>query len=197
MDCFDNDPFEPLTSREEKVDGVHQLLEEGWFFGKLLTRKPRKSSLMQRCYSDLSPNYDQAILVENSPCLDKSSSKKVVGKLTRAPSLPPCIGRREEKVEDIKLTCRQQPIKSIACKEGIQENRRSKGITGQPSKPTLLRTPSLPASMGRDEEGEEDDSDITMSRLIRLAMPPRQTPKVPTKTCIFQLFKNVRPIVQC
>ncbi|XP_021652529.2 uncharacterized protein LOC110644173 [Hevea brasiliensis] len=181
MDCFDDDPFETSSSRDVKVDGVHQLLEEGWFFGKLLTRKPR-SSLMLRCYSDPTPNFDQAILAENNPCIGK-----VVGNSIREPSLLPCIGWREEKIEEKQPTCRQlsdkasvqQPIKPTTCAEGIQENRRSKVITGQPSKHKLLRTPSLPPCIGRKEveEEEENDDNITMSRLIRQAMSPRHTSK--------------------
>ncbi|KAJ9129268.1 hypothetical protein P3X46_033939 [Hevea brasiliensis] len=183
MDCFDDDPFETSSSRDVKVDGVHQLLEEGWFFGKLLTRKPR-SSLMLRCYSDPTPNFDQAILAENNPCIGK-----VVGNSIREPSLLPCIGWREEKIEEKQPTCRQlsdkasvqQPIKPTTCAEGIQENRRSKVITGQPSKHKLLRTPSLPPCIGRKEveEEEENDDNITMSRLIRQAMSPRHTSKLP------------------
>ncbi|EEF39106.1 uncharacterized protein LOC8268831 [Ricinus communis] len=213
MDPSDEDPFEPAscssTKDDEKLENVHDLLEEGWFFGELLTSKPR----MLRCYSDPSPNFDQGLLAENPIYIQKSSSssKKVSGTLIRAPSLPPRLESREETLEEkessssrskgmsklIRQLSDQSLVQETNCKPtcigkigSIQEkeshNRKSKMMTGKPSKQRLLRTPSLPPCIGREEViGQNDDeSDITMSRLIRQAMPystevlpPRHTPK--------------------
>ncbi|KAJ6949858.1 hypothetical protein NC651_003745 [Populus alba x Populus x berolinensis] len=223
--CFDDDSLEPLSSTSSTRSGgdnevkaaVHQLLEEGWFFGKLLdvNSKPR----MLRCYSDPSPSFDQQVLANTCPPpTEKSSSTRELlppGNLTRAPSLPPNIGRSEEKIQETesstsastgmsrKLTRQlsdQVLIRKPSCvkkKEGINQvkvashanrNRRSKTVAeGQSSQHSLIRTPSLPPYIGREEMDEESESDeITMSELIRQAMPlskdilPRQrSSKVP------------------
>lgn len=220
--CFDDDSLEPLSSTSTRSAGdnevkaaVHQLLEEGWFFGKLLdvNSKPR----MLRCYSDPSPSFDQQVLANTCPPSRKSSSTRELlppGNLTRAPSLPPNIGRSEEKIQETqsntstsgmnrKLTRQlsdQVLIRKPSCvkkKEGISQvkvashanrNRRSKMVAeGQSSQHSLIGTPSLPPYIGREEMNEESESDeITMSKLIRQAMPlskdilPRQrSSKVP------------------
>lgn len=208
--CFDDDSLEPLSSTSSTRSGgdnevkaaVHQLLEEGWFFGKLLdvNSKPR----MLRCYSDPSPSFDQQVLATTCPPPSgKSSSTRELlppGNLTRAPSLPPNIGRSEEKIQETesstsastgmsrKLTRQlsdQVLIRKPSCvkkKEGISQvkvashanrNRRSKTVAeGQSSQHSLIRTPSLPPYIGREEMNEESESDeITMSELIRQAMP--------------------------
>ncbi|KAL9366763.1 hypothetical protein Peur_037962 [Populus x canadensis] len=205
--CFDDDSLEPLSSTSTRSAGdnevkaaVHQLLEEGWFFGKLLdvNSKPR----MLRCYSDPSPSFDQQVLANTCPPSGKSSSTRELlppGNLTRAPSLPPNIGRSEEKIQETqsntsasgmnrKLTRQlsdQVLIRKPSCvkkKEGISQvkvashadrNRRSKMVAeGQSSQHSLIRTPSLPPYIGREEMNEESESDeITMSKLIRQAMP--------------------------
>uniref|UniRef100_A0A6M2EVD9 Uncharacterized protein n=1 Tax=Populus davidiana TaxID=266767 RepID=A0A6M2EVD9_9ROSI len=208
--CFDDDSLEPLSSTSSTRSGgdnevkaaVHQLLEEGWFFGKLLdvNSKPR----MLRCYSDPSPSFDQQVLANTCPPPSgKSPSTRELlppGNLTRAPSLPPNIGRSEEKIQETesntsastgmsrKLTRQlsdQVLIRKPSCvkkKEGINQvkvashanrNRRSKTVAeGQSSQHSLIRTPSLPPYIGREEMNEESESDeITMSELIRQAMP--------------------------
>ncbi|XP_011038894.1 PREDICTED: uncharacterized protein LOC105135620 isoform X2 [Populus euphratica] len=205
--CFDDDSFEPLSSTSTRSAGdnevkaaVHQLLEDGWFFGKLLdfNSKPR----MLRCYSDPSPSFDQQVLANTCPPSGKSSSTRELlppGNLTRAPSLPPNIGRSEERIQETesntsasgmsrKLTWQlsdQVLIRKPSCakkKEGISQvkvashanrNRRSKMMAeGQSSHHSLIRTPSLPPYIGREEMNEESESDeITMSELIRQAMP--------------------------
>ncbi|KAF9666583.1 hypothetical protein SADUNF_Sadunf16G0243900 [Salix dunnii] len=206
--CSDDDSFEPSPSTGTRSAGdpkvnaaVHQLLEEGWFFGKLLdvNSKPR----MLRCYSDPSPSFDQQILANSCPPGGKSSPTRELltpGNLTRAPSLPPNIGRSEEKIQETErytsasgmsrqLTRQfsdqiliQKPT-SVKKKEGISHEktanhatgnyRRSKMVAGgQSSMHSLMRTPSLPPYIGREETNEESDSDeITMSKLIRQAMP--------------------------
>ncbi|CAK7324425.1 unnamed protein product [Dovyalis caffra] len=202
--CFDDDSFEPssLTSTstisgDPKVEeAVHQLLEEGWFFGKLVANSNSQPKML-RCYSDPSPNFDQQILAKTCPSSQISSSTRksvTPGNLTRAPSLPPNIGRSEEKIHEIesstagmsrKLTRQlsdQILIQKPSCvkkKEGKSEEkasltRRSKMMeAGKSSQHSLLRTPSLPPYIGREEmiELENESDEITMSKLIRQAMP--------------------------
>lgn len=223
---FDDDPFEPSSSSSscttnqnvEEAEAVHELLEEGWFFGKLLVNS--KTRLMLRCYSDPSPNFDQQILAKttSSPGVKSSSTSKLVtsGNLIRAPSLPPNIGRQEKMQQTgiskrklsrqlsdrnlvhQKLTTRPSCVQK---KEGnVEEEVISRATTStrgsktmdarESSKNTsLLRAASLPPKIGRinEEMIQENASDeITMSKLIREAMPlssdilPRQrNSKVP------------------
>ncbi|XP_050216038.1 uncharacterized protein LOC126667110 [Mercurialis annua] len=185
MDSFDDDIFEPLSSpspscsskSDEKQENVHHLLEEGWFFGELLAS--RKSSKMLRCYSDLTPNFDQKSL--------SSSPKKAGGGLSRAPSLPPCIGRRRDSESFVGREGSKNGVSKLVrqfsdqCLVKQPKNDSEKTMTGKMSKHKLVRTPSLPHNIGRDEN---DDSDTRMSTLIRQAMPnstqilpPRHTSK--------------------
>ncbi|KAB5521268.1 hypothetical protein DKX38_025587 [Salix brachista] len=209
MDNFSDEySFEPLPSTGTRSAGdpkvkaaVHQLLEDGWFFGKLLDVKSKPRML--RCYSDPSSRFDQKILANSCPPAGKSSTTRELltrGNLTRAPSLPPNIGRSEEKIHETErytsgtgmsrqLTRQlsdqiliQKPT-SVRKKEGISHEktanhatgnyRRSKMVAeGQSSRHGLIRTPSLPPYIWREETNEESDSDeITMSKLIRQAMP--------------------------
>ncbi|KAJ6298329.1 hypothetical protein OIU76_019476 [Salix suchowensis] len=209
MDNFsDEDSFEPSPSTGTRSAGVpevkaavHQLLEEGWFFGKLLDVKSKPRML--RCYSDPSSRFDQQILANSCPPAGKSSTTRELltrGNLTRAPSLPPNIGRSEEKIHETERytsgtgMSRQLPRQlsdqiliqkptSVRKKEGVRHEktanhaagnyRRSKMVAeGQSSRHGLIRTPSLPPYIWREETNEESDSDeITMSKLIRQAMP--------------------------
>ncbi|KAJ6754006.1 hypothetical protein OIU79_026776 [Salix purpurea] len=182
MDNFsDEDSFEPSPSTGTRSAGdpevkaaVHQLLEEG-------------------C----------KILANSCPPAGKSSTTRELltrGNLTRAPSLPPNIGRSEEKIHETErytsgtgmsrqLTRQlsdqiliQKPT-SVRKKEGVRHEktanhaagnyRGSKMVAeGQSSRHGLIRTPSLPPYIWREETNEESDSDeITMSKLIRQAMP--------------------------
>ncbi|KDP45851.1 hypothetical protein JCGZ_15295 [Jatropha curcas] len=187
MESFDDDPFESSSSKDhQKVENVHNLLEDGWFFGELLSRKPKA---MPRCYSDPSPNFSQEIISESYYLLNPSKKKPAAKNLIRAPSLPPCIGRRSEERE-IKKLSRQLSDQDLvqeagdSCKGKIEEKER-------PLKQRLLiRTPSLPHCIGREEEIEEHESDITMSKLIRQAMP--HTSKGLTQTSSMSKYRPPR-----
>lgn len=93
-----------MEFNNEKIKGeAGTLLEESWFFGNLLHRKPR----MSRCYSDPCPssNYSQEMIVRKSYDESPSSSQlKSSSSLRRAPSLPPCLGREEVEDEESEFT---------------------------------------------------------------------------------------------
>uniref|UniRef100_A0A2P2J9N1 Uncharacterized protein n=1 Tax=Rhizophora mucronata TaxID=61149 RepID=A0A2P2J9N1_RHIMU len=185
---FDDDPFEPSSSRDEKGKAVHNLLEEGWLYGKLLSSRPK----MFRCYSDLSPNFGQETLAKNHCTEQSSTTRKSTCKLIRAPSLPPRL-RGEEKFEEkesssgmseltrqfcdaSKVQKPSEPACSTKKKGGIQEKvrhaRGDKKNTGQSLRHNVPRKPTLPPCLGQEfEDIEDNESDITMSRLIREAMP--------------------------
>ncbi|KAJ8765236.1 hypothetical protein K2173_011916 [Erythroxylum novogranatense] len=192
MDSFQDDSFQPSSTIHEKGAAVHDLLEEGWFFGKLVNSKPK----MSRCYSDPSPNFAQGTS-ESNPFKEKpssSSARKFSANLTRAPSLPPCIGREERiheeernseismlttQLSDICIFNEKQNELSTCTKKKVliqgketQAPRDKKRKGQRSSRQNLLRTPSLPPCIGRElEELEGNEGDITMSRLIRQAMP--------------------------
>ncbi|GMJ10167.1 hypothetical protein like AT3G15115 [Hibiscus trionum] len=162
----------------EKVEAL-DLLEESWFFENLFHRRRR----MLRCYSDpcTSSNFSQDVLAEDS-------CDRIHNGLVRAPSLPPCIGREDEVQErknnggKIKLN-RQLSLQTskTTCSDHTIHDRKIKS-SGESSRHNLLRTPSLPTSMGTNELTQDNDidSDLRMSKLIRQAMantpdilPPR------------------------
>ncbi|XP_031253194.1 uncharacterized protein LOC116111142 [Pistacia vera] len=180
-----------MEAIDEKVDAV-DLLEEFWFFDNLLKRR----TTMVRCHSDpcTSSNFNQFEGSTSSSSTEKLPEVGVVrsNKLIRAPSLPPCIGRKEENnVQEkernngrSKLTRQSshqgllQAAKPscVAKKEVTQEQRSSAATrnkvmnTGQSSRRNLLRTPSLPPDFGRSEDIYQDkESDARMSRLIQQA----------------------------
>ncbi|KAM5586146.1 hypothetical protein ABKV19_005179 [Rosa sericea] len=169
MEPIDDEPFEASSSKNQKVE-ANDLLEECWFFDNLLIRKQR----MLRCYSDpccpSSSSFGQEMLVKNSEA--KNS-------LVRTPSLPLQVGRGEKVEQAVKqstpkksmskLTRQtshqkvlQTPTKSPPCvstKEEVQDrersdSRRSKS-NGQSVQRSLLRTPSLPPCLGREEKNQD------------------------------------------
>ncbi|KAI8557814.1 hypothetical protein RHMOL_Rhmol04G0039600 [Rhododendron molle] len=149
------------------------LLEESWFFGNSLDRNTKKAIL--RCYSAPCPSsssYNQEMLARNSSGSDDSLSMKKVscegGFDHLPPSPPPCTVAREEVVRTEKaIVSRSVP--------GLREH-------------NLLRAPSLPPGIGREEDVE---SDFALSKLIRQAslnshdvLPPRRNSKVMTQTSV-------------
>lgn len=149
------------------------LLEESWFFGNPLDKNTKKAIL--GCYSDPCPSsssYSQEMLASNSSGGDDSLSMKKVssegGFDHPPPSPPPCTVVREEEVRKEKAIM----SKSIP---GLREH-------------NLLRAPSLPPGIGREEDVE---SDFALSKLIRQAsldspdvLPPRRNSKVMKQTSV-------------
>lgn len=172
MEDFD-DPFEPSSRRDEKVEAL-DLLEECWFFNNSLNT----TTMMSRCLSDVSPssNFGQEMAVKKD--------------FVRTPSLPPCLGRGEEteksksnhsmdELDQQRLHQKlfQTPTQLPTCvgrEEGIQEkqsdSRRNK-LSGQSTQRSLLRTPSLPPRLGREEIVEDRESDPPMSKSTRQPSP--------------------------
>ncbi|XWS10979.1 hypothetical protein CRYUN_Cryun38cG0044500 [Craigia yunnanensis] len=186
MENSDHDISESsFGGADQKVEAL-DLLEESWFSENLFHRRRR----ILRCYSDpcASSNFSQDVLAKDSCRQSSKSTKKFQDKgsvhcsLTRAPSLPPCIGR-EEKVQERKSNSgrsklnRQLSLQAskTTCTEKIHEiqekktDRKSK-LSGQSWQSKLPRTPSLPTSIGRKELIQDNDSDIRMSKLIQQAL---------------------------
>lgn len=134
------------TSSDERLEVAGDLLEECWFFENMLDRKAR----MLRCHSDPCPSsssVSQEMLVWNSCIEAPSPSRKqpidnndsVQPKesestqsssrhgLLRAPSLPPCIGRKESEPRTSKLT-RQASLNSS---DVLPPPHKSKGMMKQ------------------------------------------------------------------
>lgn len=161
MEQVDHCPLESSSSYSKPED----LLEECWFFKNSLDRKAKKAIL--RCYSDPCPSsssYSQEMLAGNSSGGTNSSSMTKFssgGGCDPPPLLPrPCVAAGEEVRE---------------------EKAMSESILGS-SRHDLLRTPSLPPCIGREEDAE---SDFALSKLIRQAslnspdvLPPRRNSKV-------------------
>ncbi|CAL5335976.1 unnamed protein product [Camellia sinensis] len=190
MDHID-EPFESSSNiRDEKVDAAEDLLEECWFFGNLLDRKTKS---LLRCYCDPCPSsiYGQEMLVKNSS--GKKSSSSSIKKLSqgdgfvrpdliRTPSLPCCVlrdGGSEEKESDFKGMRKPTPQAPLSRSESFGDGGK---MRCQQSQHNLLRTPSLPPCIGREED---EESEFSMSKLIRQAslkypsdvLPPRHTSK--------------------
>ncbi|KAJ4842380.1 hypothetical protein Tsubulata_000916 [Turnera subulata] len=188
--CRSSNEVENVEAEAEASAAVDSLLEEGWFYGGLLNSGPRR---MLRCFSDPSPNNVLGLQTNDSYY---SSPKK----LSRAPSLPPCIGRQH--ADDHHHQIQVQPKKSNNNINGrvlprLTRQLLDQGFVQQPiitnplisadKKPrpsnkvanphSLARAPSLTPHIGRRRDQEEDmlqgnnESDITMSLLIRQAMP--------------------------
>ncbi|GLT55660.1 hypothetical protein SLA2020_287610 [Shorea laevis] len=188
--------FESSSGGDYKKVEAFGLLDESWFFGNLFKRRTR----MSRCYSDPCPSS------KFSQSSSAATTKEGNG-LARAPSLPPYLGRELEEVEkkkrnngnikmshltrqtsDGNLLKARTPVPNENSTVEIQK-KRSDGkeksrLTGK-GKSSLLRTPSLPVSIGREELiDDENENDMRMSKLIWQAwsnssenQPQRQTPK--------------------
>lgn len=170
MEVVDDSCDSSTCKHQEMVEEEPgDLLEKSWFFGNLLDRKTR----MSRCYSDPCPSSglpDEEMVVGKSYEETYSSLQKLPqgDKLTRpglmkAPSLP------EES--------------TYQKKGGSYPVRRGSKSRLEKSSNNLFRAPSLPTSLGR-EETQDEESDFSMSKLIRQAslkqsdmLPPRRVPK--------------------
>lgn len=178
-----DDSFVSRSSRDDKVnnEAVDDLLEECWFFDNLLKGR---ATMMLRCNSDPCPSSSKTSFIEK-----KVDDNGVIAHhgLIRAPSLPPCIGRKEEEQEKESIGARklmrqsshqirlQAPKPNCSNKEkgGGSKEKESTSRTkfsGESSCRKLQKAPSLPPSIGREEIScHENDSDTRMSRLIQLA----------------------------
>ncbi|KAE9456388.1 hypothetical protein C3L33_11699, partial [Rhododendron williamsianum] len=167
------DHYNPPESSSSSDTKPEDLLEESWFFGNPLDKNTKKAIL--RCYSNPCPSsssYSQEMLASSSSGGDDSLSMKKVsfeGGFDHPPLLPPpCTVEREEEVRKEKAIV----SKSVP---GLREH-------------NLLRAPSLPPGIGREEDVE---SDFALSKLIRQAslnspdvLPPRRNSKVMKQTSV-------------
>ncbi|KAH7544082.1 hypothetical protein JRO89_XS15G0101900 [Xanthoceras sorbifolium] len=142
---------------------------------------------MLRCYSDPScpsSKVSQNITKNTIPAGDGAVQRTLI----RAPSLPPCIGRKMEESQEKekssgksnKLTRQSshqhllqalpKPV-SAGKEEGTEEKEsatRSKS-KGQTSRSNLQRAPSLPSYLSREDISQDKESDTRMSKLIQQA----------------------------
>ncbi|XP_057731164.1 uncharacterized protein LOC130946428 [Arachis stenosperma] len=172
-----NNSSESSFCRDEKVEAM-DLLEECWFFENLLNIRPMM--MMPRSYSDPYPsssssstaliNTDFLVkdndILSNSSSSSSSSSSSARGnnkpprngsssshtkKIQRAPSMPQFKVKEEGDNDDDKQGGNKLMMKGNHRNEG---NRR---------KNKLVRTPSLPLSMGSNEKFQENDPRIGRS----------------------------------
>lgn len=179
-------PRKDGDGNEKKVE-PGELLEKCWFFGNLLDRKPR----MLRSLSDpcASSNPKHEILPGKSYEETYKSIKKLTGpdgsrksNLIRAPSLPPCLERKD-----------QNPATRGSTGPGRRQSNRKVMLSDN-----LLRAPSLPTALGA-EDFHDEETEFSMGKLIRQAslssskaIPPRTNPaKVLIKTTA-KLVRNSR-----
>ncbi|XP_004517128.2 uncharacterized protein, partial [Cicer arietinum] len=165
MELPNDSSCESSFCKDEKVEAMN-LLEECWFFDNLLNISPK----MLRCHSDPYPstrliNSDFLVSTSKLPSNDFVNPKKI----QRAPSMPPIRVREEESG------------KPHCAKMKGNNHHRSECSNRRKSK--LLRTPSLPPSIGREEKFQEIDPRIGRSRKQPSTptnidnLPPRRTSK--------------------
>lgn len=175
MEPVGDDPIEQSASRkEDNVEEANDLLEECWFFDNLLNRKQK----MLRCFSDPHSNssdFGQEMSVKMNKATEGGGFSGP--NLVRTPSLPLHIGRQENvqvkqsggksgvskltrqtSHQKMLQTTTSQPPVCIRRRTGVQDResdiRRSQ-VNGQPVRHNLLRTPSLPPCLGREERTQE------------------------------------------
>ncbi|KAK7244228.1 hypothetical protein RIF29_39047 [Crotalaria pallida] len=190
-----NNSCESSFCKDEKIEAM-DLLEECWFFENMLKIRPR----MPRCYSDpcpstaglMSPDFLGKESHESSYSSKKAPNNNSAfvqtKKIQRAPSMPPIRVREEDDKKGSKLVCQpsdpvvvQAPSKPH-CSAQMKGHHRS-DCNRRKSK--LLRTPSLPPSIGRDEKFHVTDPRTSRSPkqpstpTHMEVLPPRQT----TKSC--------------
>ncbi|XP_048130981.1 uncharacterized protein LOC115754749 [Rhodamnia argentea] len=195
------------------VDGeAVDLLEEYWFFGNLLQRK-NGNAIMSRCFSDPCPSVnDEArkALAGNrqsngsSPPSPRKTDSEGIGHF-RADAFrtPPVLhGEARDEAEQVQVddgTPEEVPVSAelpTLSKEGVRERKCDskegslvKHKHKQPPRPVLLRAPSLPPCIGRDQAFEGRENFPRMIKPSRQAslnlsefLPPRHTPKGMTQS---------------
>ncbi|CAJ1957475.1 unnamed protein product [Sphenostylis stenocarpa] len=197
--------------KDEKIETA-DLLEECWFFDNLLKITPR----MTRCHSDPYPSTSLIsppdFLLKDSDLSSYSSPSNPPNngafvnpkKIQRAPSMPPLRLREEEEEEGQKGSSStrselvHQPIDPVVSHSAsIPRSAQMKGHHNSDCsrmKSKLLRTPSLPPSIGREEKFLVNDTRTGRSRKQPSTpthidiLPPRQT----SKTCSIPRCRSTR-----
>ncbi|XP_050139097.1 uncharacterized protein LOC126615323 [Malus sylvestris] len=197
MEPVGDDP----SRKEDNVEEANDLLEECWFFDNLLNRKQK----MLRCLSDPHSNssdFGQEMSVKMNKA--KEGGGFSGPNLVRTPSLPLHIGRQENvQVKQsggksgvrkltrqtshqkmLQTTTSQPPVCIGRRTEGVQDKesdiRRSK-VNGQPVRHNLLRTPSLPPCLGREERNQESVPQRHKGLMTQCSSIPRYRPSKTTE----------------
>lgn len=199
MEPVDNNSCESSFCKDEKVEAM-DLLEECWFFENLLNIRPR----MPRCYSDPCPStglINPDFLGKDTDVSSRSSTSKPPSNdayvhhpkmIQRAPSMPQFRVRKEDDKQGSSSTRSKlvrQPSDPVMLKAASKPHHcaQMKGHHRSDCnrrKSKLLRTPSLPPSIGREEKlqvtdprsGRSHKQPSTPTHIDIL--PPRQTSKV-------------------
>ncbi|KAG4969012.1 hypothetical protein AAZX31_12G215300 [Glycine max] len=181
--------------KDEKVEAADLLLEECWFFDNLLKIAPR----MTRCHSDPYPSStglisppDFLVKDSNSSSPSKPPNNGAIvhsKKIQRAPSMPPLRLREEDHKGSCSVRSKlvhqpTDPVVSHAASEphcAQMKGHHNSDCNRRKSK--LLRTPSLPPSIGREEKFQVNDTRTGRSHKQPSTpthidiLPPRQTSK--------------------
>ncbi|WVZ01239.1 hypothetical protein V8G54_027308 [Vigna mungo] len=185
--------------KDDKIEAA-DLLEECWFFDNLLKITPK----MTRCHSDPYPSTGLIsppdFTVKDSSVCSYSSTRKPPNngafhhtkKIQRAPSMPPLRLREEEEEEKGQkgssstrskfVHQTQDPVVSHSASKPRSAQMKGHDSDCSRRKSKLLRTPSLPPSIGREEKFQVNDirSNKQTSTPTHIdILPPRQT----SKTC--------------
>ncbi|XP_061358220.1 uncharacterized protein LOC133302464 [Gastrolobium bilobum] len=202
MEPIDNS-CESSFCKDEKVEAL-DLLEECWFFDNLLNVRPR----MPRCYSDPCPStglISPDFLGKDSDVYSiySSRSKPFVHPkmIQRAPTMPPFRVRQEDDKTGSSFTRSKlvhQPSDAVVLQEASKPHcSQMKGHHRSDCnrrKSKLLRTPSLPPSIGREEEFQVTDPRTGRSHKQPSTpthidiLPPRQT----SKSCSIPRYRPAR-----
>ncbi|KAF8025840.1 hypothetical protein BT93_F2620 [Corymbia citriodora subsp. variegata] len=198
------------------IDGeAVDLLEEYWFFGNLL-RRENKRAIMLRCFSDPCPSADDMLTGDrqssssSSPSPRKMNAEGIAGARADSFRTPPLVLREEARDEPERVrvddgTPEEVPVSAElppSIKKGVQERKcdpkeGSLDEHKQPPRPVLLRAPSLPPCIGRDEAFEGRESFPRMIKPSRQAslnlsefLPPRHTPKGMTQSASMSKYRQ-------
>ncbi|KAL2331393.1 hypothetical protein Fmac_018974 [Flemingia macrophylla] len=207
MEPFGNS-CESSFCKDEKMEAV-DLLEECWFFDNMLKIRPR----MTRCHSDPCPSTGLIsptdFLMKDSDVSSFSSTSKTPNngafvhakKIQRAPSMPPLRLREDDDKKGSNSTRSKlvhQPTDPVASQATSKPHcAQMKGHHNSDynrRKSKLLRTPSLPPSIGREEKFQVHDTRTERSHKQPSTptnsdiLPPRQT----SKSCSIPRCRSAR-----
>ncbi|XP_027344167.1 uncharacterized protein LOC113856522 [Abrus precatorius] len=199
MEPIDNS-CESSFCRDERIEAL-DLLEECWFFDNMLNVRPR----MPRCHSDPCPSTglisSQDFLGKDSDVSTNSSTSKPSisafvhpKKIQRAPSMPPFRSREDDQKGSSSTRSKLVHQPSDPTKPHCAQMKGHHKSDCNRRKSKLLRTPSLPPSIGREEKFQVTDTRTGRSHKQPSTpshidiLPPRQT----SKSCSIPRYRPAR-----
>ncbi|KAL3508713.1 hypothetical protein ACH5RR_028114 [Cinchona calisaya] len=161
-----------IIDQEKVEEEPGDLIEKSWFFGNFFDRKTR----MSRCYSDpcSSSSSSNSLITTDEEILVGKSYEETYSSLKKLPQ-GDNLGSPVVLIRTPSL-----PEESTLQGKGSSKSRLHRASNNN----NLYRAPSLPTSLSREEIQDEEESDFSMSKLIRQAslkrsdmLPPRRLPK--------------------